>query len=237
MLTEVSIRMHEALFPSRCLACRDLCRDPGAPFCEVCELGIWPTQRPWCERCGRPMHGRPEDQRVCLGCAAEPPPFDRLRAAFFYGGPLADAIIAYKHGGHAEYGARLGRMMVGSVAAELGKVDHVVPVPLHPRRARRRGFNQAVILAREVSSAVDAPVRQLLRRVRDTGSQKGRTREERFAELAGAFDARVSRTDVGGRILLVDDVVTTGATIRGCAAALQRAGISEISALLLARAP
>ncbi len=236
MLETAMLRLEEAFFPSRCMGCGVLCRDPGVAFCWVCAQGLWPLQRPWCGQCGRPLEGRPEDPRLCLGCVARPPPYDRLQSAFFYGGPLADAIIAFKHGGHAEYGARLGQMLLNAGEVRLPTVDLVVPVPLHPRRARQRGYNQARLLAKVVARAANVPLREMLRRVRDTGSQKGRTREERFAELAGSFRATGSRRVEGRRILLVDDVVTTGATVQNCAAALRSAGASEISVVSLARA-
>ncbi len=227
-------RLAEAFFPSRCLACEVFCEAPGAAFCETCEIGLWQTRRPWCERCGRPLEGRPEDYRVCLGCAEDPPPFDRLMAAYFYGGPLADAVISFKHRGHAEYGGRLGKMMVAALASELPAVDLVVPVPLYPKRARQRGYNQAAILAEVAARAVRAQSREVLRRVIDTGSQRGRSRQERFEELSGAFEIG-RKSDVAGRtILLVDDVVTTGATMRQCATTLRSRDARRIIALSLA---
>jgi ComF family protein len=230
-------RLEEALFPSRCLGCGDLCQEPLGAFCQVCGIGIWPTRRPWCEKCGRPLEGRVEDRRICLGCAAAPPAFHSLLAAFFYGGPLGDAIIAFKHSGHAEYGKRLGLIMVAALKSELPEVDLVVPVPLHRKRARQRGYNQAAILAKVVGLAVDTPAREVMYRVVDTGSQRGRNREERFAQLAGAFAVRRVGDVADKRILLVDDVVTTGATMQGCAVALSRAGARRICALSLALVP
>jgi ComF family protein len=160
-----------------------------------------------------------------------------LLAAFFYGGPLADAIIAFKHSGHAEYGKRLGQLMVNALKSELPEVDLVVPVPLHRKRARQRGYNQAAMLAKVVARAVGAPAREALYRAIDTGSQRGRTREERIAQLAGAFAVRRAGDVAEKRILLVDDVVTTGATMRGSAGALSRAGARHICALALALVP
>lgn len=237
MLERIVARLEEALFPSRCLACREFLPDSGGSFCELCEPALWPIARPWCEQCGRPLEGRCEDPRICLGCAAARPTFDRLQSTFYYGGPLADAIIAFKHGGRAEYGSRLGKLMLSAGEVEIPVVDLVVPVPLHPRRARRRGYNQARLLAGAAARAADAPLRDVLRRERDTGSQRGRTRAERFAELAGAFRVAAPKRVADRRIWLVDDVVTTGATVQSCAAALRSAGASEISVLSLARVP
>ena len=183
------------------------------------------------------MEGRPGDPRLCLGCVAEPPHYDRLLSAFFYGGPLADAIIAFKHGGHAEIGGRLGQIMMAALADELPPAAVVVPVPLHPRRARQRGFNQARLLAVAVSRGTKTPLREELRRVRDTGSQRGRLRPQRFAQLTGAFAVTRPQRVAGQRVLLVDDVIATSATVQSCAAALRTAGAAEITVVALARAP
>jgi ComF family protein len=155
-------------------------------------------------------------------------------AAFEYGGALATAITRLKYSDRADVAPRLARAMLGH-ARRVGPVDLVVPVPLHPRRLADRGYNQAALLAVTVARALGAPlVTQALRRIRDTPNQASQGRAPRLANVRGAFLA-VPSLIRGRRVLLVDDVRTTGATLSACREGLQAAGARHVSALVLAR--
>jgi ComF family protein len=169
-------------------------------------------------------------------CRALPPPFARASAACQYGGELATAVSRLKYGGAAHVAEPLGRLLRGTLAEVQGGVDLVVPVPLHARRHRRRGYNQAALLAASAARGTGLEVAfRALARVRDTPAQTGLGRLERLANVRGAFEAR-PRAVAGRCVLLVDDVMTTGATATACAEVLLEAGAAEVRVLALARA-
>jgi ComF family protein len=154
-------------------------------------------------------------------------------AVFEYGGSVADAIHRFKYDGRSELGAALGSLMADVGHRWAGKVDAVVPVPLHWRRRRSRGYDQAALLAKPVARSLRVPL--LLRglcRVRNTPSQVDLPHPERQRNIAGAFAPR--RLRGLGRLLLIDDVRTTGATLRAASAALKAGGVSEVHTFVLA---
>ena len=169
----------------------------------------------------------------------QPPPFAVARAATLYEaeGTIRQAILLFKYGGRLSLGRHLGRLMV-EVADRLldpREFDLLIPVPLHPKREQERGFNQATLLAKEVGRGCGLPVgRRLLRRVLATDTQRG-ARKEREANVKGAF--RVARPEEveDRRLLLIDDVFTTGATVSECAKALMAAGAAKVGVYTLAR--
>jgi ComF family protein len=154
------------------------------------------------------------------------------RAAFEYGGPVQEAIVRLKYGGRSDLGAPLGglvaRAAVGSAA------DLVVPVPLHPVRLSERGFNHAALLAGPVARALGVPLRASVLRRQARAAQASLGRDERLANVRGAFTARC-RID-GAAVMLVDDVITTGATSAACTEALLGAGARSVTVVALARA-
>jgi ComF family protein len=190
---------------------------------------------PGCPRCGLPGA-----QAVCGACLLEPPGFDRCHAAALFGGPLADAVHALKYGGRAAVAGPLGAWLAGQVTLSAARCaasapTSVVAVPLARRRRIERGYDQAALLADAVSRALRLPLRRaVVRRVRETPPQVGRSRAERLRNVAGAFGA--ARALRGEHLVLVDDVVTTGATASACASALREAGAASITVLALARA-
>jgi ComF family protein len=154
-------------------------------------------------------------------------------AAYRYGGPLADAIRRFKYAGHAELAAPLGALLVPSARAHAAGLDAIVPVPLHPRRLRERGFDQASLLAQEVARALSVPRRlDLVRRARPTLAQASLDRLGRIANVEGAFVATAAAA--GLRVLVIDDVRTTGATLGAVAAALHARGARAVQSLALA---
>jgi len=154
-------------------------------------------------------------------------------AVFEYGGPVADAIQRFKYDGRSELGAKLGSLMADRAQSWAGEVDAVVPVPLHWRRRRSRGYDQAALLARPVANALGIPaLLRGLRRVRNTPSQVDLPHRERQRNIAGAFAPwRLGELQ---RVLLIDDVRTTGATLRAASAALRAGGVCEVRSFVLA---
>lgn len=195
------------------------------PFCAGCEAGL-ERHRPGCALCG--LSGAHDP---CDACAVTPPPFDGVHAVWSYGGPIADVVHRFKYRDHPELARPLGRAMA---ALELPSADLVVPVPLHASRRRERTFDQAFHLAREIGQARGWVVDRALIRTRATARQVGQDKDARLSNVSDAFEVRI---DVKGRsVLLVDDVVTTGATAGECASVLKKAGASRVAVACVARA-
>lgn len=214
----------ELVFPPRCAACGVLGQEP---FCPACAEAVDPAP-PGCRRCGRPGL-----DAVCGACLAQPPAFDAVRPGGLLGGPLADAIHALKYRGRPALARPLGEWLAARV--ELPEGAKLVPVPLAPRRRRERGHDQAALLAEALARAAGRErLRRALRRVRDTPPQVGRDRAARARNVQGAFAA--SSEVAGQDVVLVDDVVTTGATADACARALKAAGARSVVVVSLARA-
>ena len=155
-----------------------------------------------------------------------------VRSAAGFDGWLRPAILSFKYQEERARSDHLGEVLAG-VLDGLGPIDALVPVPLHPTRLRQRGYNQSVLLACRAGNASGVPMLDVLERLRPTPQQVGLGSEERQANVAGAFAARAA---VGGaRLVVIDDVVTTGSTISACAVALARAGALEVRAASLAR--
>ena len=169
----------------------------------------------------------------CAACSALIQRTSGPSAVFEYGGPVADAIQRFKYDGRSELGSALGSVMATGAHPWAGKVDAVVPVPLHWRRRRSRGYDQAALLAKPVARALAVPVLlRGLRRVRNTPSQVDLPHRERQQNIAGAFTPR--RLHGLRRVLLIDDVRTTGATLRSASEALRAGGASEVQTFVLA---
>ena len=221
----------DLLFPPRCAACDE----PGeSPFCAICAETLIPLPA------GCPLCGVPQDEsllpalrpRRCPHCRAHPPAFAFASAPYLHGGALAEAIHRLKYEKREDLAAALGVLFE---ACGVPSSDVLVPIPLHPRRLRQRGYDQALLLALGAARRFRLPVAPLLRRVRETGQQVGRDRTSRERSVRGAFAA--AGTVLGARICLVDDVLTTGATASAAAAALLAAGAARVEVRTLARAP
>jgi ComF family protein len=214
----------DLVFPPRCAACGEGVE--AEPFCPVC-AGAVDAVPAGCARCGHPGASP-----LCGACAADPPAFDAVRAGGLFGGPLADAVHAFKYGGRAALARPLGAWLASRIALPAGAA--VAAVPLARGRRIERGYDQAALLADALARAAGARrERAVLRRVRETPPQVGKTRAERARNVARAFEATRA---VGGDLVLVDDVVTTGATADAAAGALRRAGARSVVVVALARA-
>ena len=218
--------MLDGLFFEVCPGCSEASR---AGFCAVCAAAL-PRVLDACERCGlaRPVASCPR--------RARPWQVERVIAPFVYGPPLDGHIHALKYRGARRLGRTLALAAVEHVRARANGIDALVPVPLHPLRLRERGFNQAAEIARALGRALELPV--VLARVRRRGAQvaqTGRGAAARLENVAHAF--AVDRSFAGARLAIVDDVLTTGATVNALAAALRAAGAARCDVWAVARTP
>jgi ComF family protein len=238
-------RLHRAalrlLYPPRCQLCECFC---PTPLCQACAESFARITQPWCLRCGAPFDPRVKARPCCAECAEERrPPLDRVRSLGLHVGPLRDAVNALKFRGRIRLALPLAHLLVSLFGAseagllEPALIDSIVPVPLHPARRRWRGYDQAELLGRELSTVLDTPCRQgWLRRLRNTPPQVGQPRKARERNVRGAFAAKEPWPAPGARVLLIDDVYTTGATVRECARMLRRAGAEAVYAVTVSRA-
>jgi predicted amidophosphoribosyltransferase len=216
-------RLLDVLYPRRCAGC-----SRGAwPFCESCRLELPTLAPPWCDRCGAPTIERAPSCRNC-----PPRPVARARAPFLFDGPVRHAVHRLKFGGWRGVAEAFAPGMA-ACASGLGPVEAITWVPLSRRRLAERGFDQARALAVQVGRELDLPVVPLLTRVSDPGgSQARRGRDARRDAISGRFGAAGRPR---GHVLLVDDVLTTGATAAACASELVAAGAEDVSVLVAAR--
>ncbi len=217
----------DLLYPPRCAACGEgIASSALGPFCPVCRDAVDPVP-PGCRRCGLPG-----PDPVCGACLADPPSFASCRAGGLFGGPLADAIHALKYRDRPALARPLGAWLASRVP--LPRDAAIASVPLGRKRRLSRGYDQAALLARALYRATSlASLPLALARSRETKPQVGRTRADRLRNVRGAFRATSA---VSGRdILLVDDVVTTGATADACGEALMLAGARSVHVVALAR--
>ena len=236
----------DLLFPPLCL----VCGQPGAAdrpsLCDACWRSIVRLGPPWCALCGRPfwildaagarLDGHaPAD--LCGACRRHRPAFTYGRSATLYGGAVREALHAFKFSGKTALAAPLGDLLHDACALGLPLAPHlVVPVPLHRGRERERGFNQAALLAGRVARRLGAPVAtRVLCRVRSTRAQADLSGVERRTNVRGAFAVRDRAVLAERHVLLVDDVLTTGATVSECARVLIDAGALTVGALTVAR--
>jgi ComF family protein len=225
------------VYPPTCSACGGATGEAHA-LCVGCWRELRFIERPFCERLGTPFsvdHGAP---LLSPAAIADPPVFDRARAVTHYDDTARALVHRLKYGDRPDLARALGRMMATAGAELLPAADVIVPVPLHRLRLWRRRFNQAMALARMVAAASGRPCDPfLLARVKRTDAQVGLTKAQRRENLQGAFrvPAEARAKLAGKRVLLVDDVLTTGATANACSRALIRGGAAAVDVLAFAR--
>lgn len=215
---------------------------PAPGFCAPCTGRIRWTQSPVCVSCGVPFAAAGDVEHRCEACLRHPRQFRQARACALYESgvddhPLKAALHRYKYQPEASLARPLAGILLARCPLPVYAYDRIVPVPLHPKRLRWRGFNQALLLARPLSKHTGTPIdAHSLRRLRATRPQVELTGAERRNNVARAFVVTRPRAIRGRRILLVDDVYTTGSTVEECSRALLAAGARVVDVLVLARA-
>jgi len=231
-------RLLHALLPAPCLGCGQPLPATGTDLglCTACRMRLRPAAAA-CAVCALPLSGVVPDGWCCAACRAHPPAFDRLLALWSYEPPLDAVIQALKFRRLDYLGRHLGEAVAARWSAEVGEADLVVPVPLHWRRQLSRGYNQAERIARAIARAADLPLVSALGRRRAGPPQSTLGREERRKNLRSAFRIRRAARIHGRRIVLVDDVATTGATLEAAAAVLRQNGAAAVLAVVAGRTP
>lgn len=226
MLNRIGVAAADWLFPARCAGCRSL----GSVWCAACLAETQVLREPVCGHCGYPLS---EPEAECPACEGRHFAFTQARAWGSYGGALRRAILKLKHKRNKDLATALSLSME-SVLPSRWRIDLLVPVPLSARRLAQRGYNPAELLAAPLAQRLRLPLAtDAVMRQRDTLPQMDLQLEQRWANVHGAF---VGNTSVkGSRVLLVDDIITTGATAHAAARALRVAGANSVCVLALAR--
>jgi ComF family protein len=241
LLRRAGLAALDALLPPRCVACEAMVAVQGQ-FCGACFATISFITAPLCVRCGVPFASADQAgaDELCPGCQEHPPLFRQARGALRYSDMARRLILPLKHADRTEMGAILAPMMQRAGAALLARADVLVPVPLHRRRLMARRYNQAALLAAALGRLAGCATLPLaMRRLRATQSLGDLSAAARARMVDGAFAVRpafAARLS-GRRILLIDDVLTSGATARACTLALLTAGAAAVDVLVAARVP
>jgi ComF family protein len=226
--------------PVHCSRCGSLLEDDPTPhFCSDCWNTIAHMPDARCARCDRPFPSSSattySPNHVCQPCAERPPSYTKAWTLYPYTPPLQDAICLFKYQGKVSLAAPLAALMIARLPP-LDSVDVIMPVPLHSEKLRQREFNQSLLLADFIGCRLDIPVAYTnLIRATPTPAQTTLSRKSRLKNLRRAFAVRQPEAIVHKRILLIDDVFTTGTTVNECAKTLRRAGSADVFALTLSR--
>jgi ComF family protein len=222
--------------PPLCPACREPVE--GRALCPACWSKLSFITRPYCERLGIPFVYDPGPGILSMEAIADPPAYRRARAAVRFDEISRALVHALKYGDRLDLAPMMGRWVSQAGRELLAEADALVPVPLHWRRLWARRFNQSAMLAAAISAESGVPIAAgVLKRTKPTAQQVGLSRSERAANVQGAFRVppECRGTVTGRRLILVDDVLTSGATVDGCARALLRAGAANVDVLIFAR--
>ena len=240
-LRKVATAALDLLLPPTCVLCSMSVDAPGL-LCGECFDGLSIIGEPCCGCCGAPFElaWHAVEGGLCQRCLDTPPPFERARAALNYDQASRRLILPFKHGDRIEFAATLGRFMATAGTALWRDADYLVPVPLHRRRLFVRRYNQAALLARAVGRLTGRPVMvDAMARRHATETLGGKSAAERRDTVSGVFSVRTRRSRAleGRRILLIDDVMTSGATVSACAETLLEAGATAVDVLVAVRVP
>lgn len=226
----------DLLLPPRCLSCRRRIADPDN-LCGVCWRELHFIRPPLCDRLGIPLPFGQGGPLVSAAALADPPEYGRARAVARYDGRMRALVHQFKFGDRGDLRVLFGRWLTSAGAELLADCDVIMPVPLHRRRLLSRRFNQSAMLAKEVARLSGREmIANGLRRVRQTRPQIGLSEDQRRANVRRAFrlTSAAEAAVKGRKVVLVDDVITTGATVNACARALKRAGVARVDVLGLA---
>lgn len=225
-------RIFHILFPRRCPICDQVLAAGEGRVCKKCQKRTEVITEPICKRCGKPIAKAGEE--FCFDCSQRQAAFERGYAVWVYDKYMRKSIAGFKYAGRKEYSRFYVEELVYHLGSRLERLglDAVMPVPLHKEKLRFRGFNQAEVLAEGIGKKMGLPVyTNVLFRVKNTIPQKGLSDRERRENLKHAFRVNAKRKELIPqlkRVLLVDDIYTTGATIDACAKALKKAGVAEV---------
>lgn len=237
MAAAMGARALDAAFPPVCLGCSEAVWTPDG-LCSACWSQLIPISRPFCPVLGLPFASDMGEGALSVQAIASPPPFDRARSAVAYTDLARKLVSKMKYSDRPEIGLFCARMMVSAGHELLGDDAVLVPVPLHPSRQRERRYNQSAELARAIARLAKCALHtDLVVRHKRTIQQVGLNASQRARNVDGAFRVDPARLDRLGarRVVLVDDVLTTGATASAAARALKRAGVSKVDVLSFAR--
>ena len=230
MQANIADNVIDLLFPRRCPVCGEILSHPkdSGYICPDCRGELSYVQPPFCMQCGK--HVEEEEQEYCQDCKGHQRSFVRGFPVFVYDGAVKDSVMAFKYKNRREYASfYAGEMMdrYGEILRSL-QVDAVVPVPVHKSRYRSRGYNQAEVLARELGHLLNVPCRSdILVRYHKTHVQKELDYRQREKNLENAFK-RVQNGVKLDKVLMVDDIYTTGATMEACASVLKKTGVKKV---------
>jgi len=236
----------DIIYPPRCPICgefivneRTSTGDRAMTFCRVCLADFKKITSPLCPICGMPFVSRAGEDHLCEKCLRKRPFYEAAGAAYLYDGALMEAIHQFKYGSKSFLADSLGPLLAQFAQSRVMESNEylTMPVPLHAKRLRERGFNQSLLLARHVSEQLNAELDFLtLRRIRYTSPQTGLGKDERRKNVRRAFEIINPEAVKGKTVLLVDDVFTTGNTLNECARALKKSDCNKVFCLVLARA-
>jgi ComF family protein len=237
---DIFARFIDIIYPPRCHICRSFISDDKGHthFCSDCLESVAVIRPPLCTICGIPFYSFSDENHPCERCLRKRPFFDQLRAPYLYQGGIMEAIHQMKYGSKPYLAESLGALLASFANDRLEDYGRglIIPVPLHPKRLRERGYNQSLLLARAMSPLLGMEIDLLsLRRVKYTKSQTGLNSEERKRNVLGAFALERKKEFKRQSIILVDDVATTGHTMNECARVLKAAGCEKVLCLALAR--
>ena len=238
----ILIQFINIIYPPRCHICQDFLKDNGQEkdlICQYCLDDFPEITSPVCPVCGKTFESISAEDHWCEACLRKPPFYDTLSAPYAYEDGIMEAIHLFKYGGKIHLAKSLGPLLAEFALERIGIDENLLmmPVPLHPKKLRQRGFNQSLLLARAVKPFLKTELDFLsLRRIRYTQPQTGLKNKERRKNIKGAFQIKNGRSFKGRSVLLVDDVATTTSTLDECARVLKKAGCDKVFCLVLARA-
>ena len=231
----------DIIYPPRCCICMDFLGEHPTErrdICDACFSTFNKITHPFCSICGIPFKSKVEEDHLCEKCLRKRPFYDELRAPYLYDEKLMDAIQLIKYSGKSYIAKFLGELL-GAFAKNLNQVTKemiIMPVPLHRKKLKQRGFNQSALFVKELSPVLEIEIDFFtLIRTRYTKPQTGLSLEDRRKNVNGAFEVRGNNEIKGKSIILVDDVATTGNTMNECARILKKAGCKKVLGLTLAR--
>ena len=224
----------DVLIPARCLGCPELV-DRQGNLCPTCWKEVTFIDAPQCDICGYPFEHPLSGDAICAGCLQDPPPYKQARSLMAYEGVSRKIILAFKHGDDLHMAPYLARWLSKFIPDD---TDFIAPVPLHWVRLFQRGYNQSALISNALSGLMDFPCTpELLVRTRNTPTQGGLTHKKRKENMRSAFSVPNKNLTIvkGKAIVLVDDVLTTGATRLACTRTLKKAGARSVSLVTIAR--